>query len=80
MATRTMTAKAVAKPVSVPCSGGIPSLSSPAVKSPIPVSQHKPCPEEIRVRAYSKRVSAGRPPGNGVCFWLQAEKELCNQA
>jgi hypothetical protein len=31
---------------------------------------------EIRVRAYSKWVAAGRPQGDGVAFWLEAEREL----
>ena len=31
---------------------------------------------EVRVRAYTKWVSAGRPLGDGVNFWLEAEREL----
>jgi hypothetical protein len=30
----------------------------------------------IRVSAYEKWVAAGRPPGCGTNFWLEAEKEL----
>jgi hypothetical protein len=30
---------------------------------------------EIRYMAYSKWERAGRPPGDGVNFWLEAEKE-----
>jgi hypothetical protein len=33
-------------------------------------------PEKIRLRAYQKWEAAGRPPGNGVNFWVEAEKEL----
>jgi hypothetical protein len=33
-------------------------------------------PEEIRVRAYQKWEAAGRPGGDGVPFWLEAEQEL----
>jgi hypothetical protein len=33
-------------------------------------------PEEIRVRAYQKWEAAGRPGGDGVPFWLEAEREL----
>jgi hypothetical protein len=34
-------------------------------------------PEEvIRLRAYFKWEAAGRPEGDGVSFWLEAEKEL----
>jgi hypothetical protein len=32
--------------------------------------------EEIRLCAYRKWESAGRPPGDGVQFWLEAEAEL----
>jgi hypothetical protein len=32
--------------------------------------------EAIRVRAYKKWDQAGRPPGDGVSFWLEAEQEL----
>lgn len=31
--------------------------------------------EAIRTRAYYKWVEAGCPPGDGVCFWLEAEAE-----
>ena len=30
----------------------------------------------IRQRAYSKWEAAGRPPGDGACFWIEAEREL----
>jgi hypothetical protein len=33
-------------------------------------------PEEIRLCAYRKWEAAGRPPGDGVTFWLEAEQEL----
>jgi len=33
-------------------------------------------PSDIRVRAYQLWEAAGRPPGNGVHFWFEAEKEL----
>jgi hypothetical protein len=32
--------------------------------------------EDIRLRAYLKWEAAGRPKGDGVLFWLEAEKEL----
>jgi hypothetical protein len=32
--------------------------------------------QTIRLRAYQKWECAGRPAGNGVRFWLEAEKEL----
>jgi len=31
---------------------------------------------EIRVLAYRKWVSAGQPSGDGLQFWIEAEKEL----
>jgi len=30
----------------------------------------------IRIRAYQKWSAAGKPPGDGVTFWLEAEREL----
>ncbi len=33
--------------------------------------------ETIRVRAYQKWEWAGRPEGDGVAYWLEAESELC---
>jgi hypothetical protein len=35
-----------------------------------------PSPDDIRSRAYAKWVEAGRPPGDGVQYWLEAEREL----
>jgi hypothetical protein len=32
--------------------------------------------EVIRLRAYMKWEAAGKPPGNGVNFWVEAEREL----
>ncbi|HEY8506417.1 MAG TPA: DUF2934 domain-containing protein [Gemmataceae bacterium] len=32
--------------------------------------------EQIRRLAYQKWEAAGRPAGDGVSFWLEAEKEL----
>jgi hypothetical protein len=34
--------------------------------------------EEIRKLAYQKWEAAGKPPGNGVNFWQEAERELCH--
>jgi hypothetical protein len=79
MATKMKTAKAAVKAPSIPCAGSAILPAAPATCLS-PVSRHRPCPEEIRLRAYGKWVSAGRPPGDGVCFWLAAEQELCKQA
>jgi hypothetical protein len=35
-----------------------------------------PTEDEIRVRAYEKWEQAGRPDGDGVRFWVEAEEEL----
>ncbi len=32
--------------------------------------------EDIRLCAYRKWESAGKPTGNGIQFWLEAEQEL----
>ncbi len=32
--------------------------------------------QAIRERAYARWEAAGRPPGDGVSFWLEAEREL----
>jgi DUF2934 family protein len=36
-------------------------------------------PDEIRQLAYAKWEAAGKPPGDGSDFWLQAEKELLDR-
>jgi hypothetical protein len=33
--------------------------------------------ENIRLLAYRKWEAAGRPAGDGLCFWFEAERELC---
>ena len=38
-----------------------------------------PTPDEIRQLAYEKWEAAGKPPGDGSDFWLQAEKELVDR-
>jgi hypothetical protein len=35
-----------------------------------------PTDEQIRTRAYFLWVQAGRPSGDGLQFWLEAEREL----
>jgi hypothetical protein len=32
--------------------------------------------DEIRLCAYLKWEAAGKPPGHGTCFWVDAEREL----
>lgn len=38
-----------------------------------------PTPDEIRQLAYEKWEAAGKAPGDGSDFWLQAEKELLDR-
>lgn len=52
------------------------SLSATSGSPPPP---YKPMHAEIEVLAYQKWVSDGCPPGNGVDFWLEAEKDLIEQ-
>jgi hypothetical protein len=32
--------------------------------------------EQVRLHAYLKWEAAGKPPGDGALFWLEAEREL----
>jgi hypothetical protein len=34
------------------------------------------CADDIRRRAYEKWERAGKPPGDGVQFWLEAEQDM----
>lgn len=57
-----------------------PPAASPAPPRPAPVGPGADRPrvpdEAIRTRAYQKWEEAGRPDGDGVAFWLEAEREL----
>jgi hypothetical protein len=44
-----------------------------AVAAPV---NPRPVTEDIRRRAYQRWEAAGRPPGDGIKFWLEAEQEL----
>jgi hypothetical protein len=33
-------------------------------------------PQVVRVRAYQKWEAAGKPKGDGVSFWIEAEQEI----
>jgi hypothetical protein len=68
----TFIAKAV-KPRSVP---PVPKRPEVEASAAIPAASHVASPDEVRVRAYHKWVFAGKPPGDGVRFWLEAEREL----
>lgn len=51
-----------------------------AVRGPSPDGQvptaTSVCEEAIRLRAFQKWEAAGKPQGNGVQFWLEAEQQL----
>jgi hypothetical protein len=36
--------------------------------------------DQVRLRAYLKWEAVGKPPGDGVGFWLEAERELLPKA
>jgi hypothetical protein len=46
-----------------------PAAPTPPTCQPVPV-------EAIRLRAYQRWEAAGKPPGDGVNFWHEAEQEL----
>jgi hypothetical protein len=48
----------------------------PVVVSRTALPQRIPTQDEIRTRAYQKWEAAGRPDGESVLFWLEAEQEL----
>lgn len=55
-------------------------------KKPLPPRRVEPAPRSapkpratddvVRVAAYHEWEAAGRPPGDGVEFWLRAERKL----
>ena len=63
-----------------------PSLTAkskaPAAPGPAIPPQHVPVPhhDAVRNRAYLKWEAAGMPDGDGVNFWLEAERELLPRA
>lgn len=46
--------------------------NNPSVLETVP----GPCDDKVRLRAYEKWEAAGRPSGNEVGYWLEAEQEL----
>lgn len=57
-----------------------PKEMEPTAQIPPPT---QPCrcakEDDIRVCAYLKWESAGKPPGDGVQFWLEAEETLVHE-
>lgn len=44
--------------------------------APTPPTCHPVAVDEIRMRAYLRWEAAGKPEGDGVKFWLEAERQL----
>ncbi len=54
----------------------IPKARTPAATMPTELPVRTPTHDEIRARAYQKWEAAGRPDGDSLIFWLEAEQEL----
>jgi hypothetical protein len=56
-----------------------PKARSPkvAVQPKVNGAENEKSEENIRLLAYRKWEAAGRPIGDGLFFWLEAERELC---
>jgi hypothetical protein len=65
-----LTHPASAKPTSVPQPAVAPAAGSPVQKG------RQVSEEAIRLQAYLKWEGAGKPTGQEVRFWLEAEQEL----
>lgn len=50
------------------------------VSEPPTTSMATPSEENVRQRAYEQWQAAGCPEGDGVGFWLEAEREIASQA
>lgn len=68
--TATLAQSASVKPPSEPKAAVAPALEGQAQKA------KSACEEMTRLGAYQKWETAGKPQGNGVQFWLDAEQEL----
>lgn len=57
--------------------GSTPTTAQPAVASEDKsYNARSVCADDIRLCAYRKWEKAGKPTGDGVQFWLEAEQEL----
>jgi hypothetical protein len=65
----------LAKRVIAKTAGTLMTTNEPTASTAVATSR-RPAQEEIRTLAYAKWVDAGRPPGDGAHFWLEAEREL----
>jgi hypothetical protein len=75
--TATLERSAPATPPREPQGGRAPA---PAPGPPTPNGKAVCCEEDIRLCAYCKWEAAGKPGGDGVNFWLEAEKELLKRS
>jgi hypothetical protein len=54
-----------------------PSLSPSIGRTSVAIGPgHRPSEDDVRTRAYERWEAAGRPEGDGLQFWLEAEHEL----
>lgn len=51
--------------------------SQVAALSDMPCGRPDVCAKAISENAYHRWQAAGSPDGDGACFWLAAERELC---
>jgi Protein of unknown function (DUF2934) len=57
--------------------GGQAPTEPPTVASDVtPHTVREVTADDVRLRAYRRWESAGKPPGDGVQFWFEAEHEL----
>jgi hypothetical protein len=61
------------RPAAQPSLAG--AAARPKVSAP-PEARRTVSEEDIRLRAYLKWEAAGRPEGDDLSFWLEAEQEL----
>ena len=71
-----MTANKTANPRKKRVSPAPISQPTPVIEPANSERNGKPTANDIRARAYEKWEAAGRPSGDGVQYWLQAEAEL----
>jgi hypothetical protein len=66
------------KPVTHEKSRSIEPITTPTGFAPGTGAQRAPVvsADNLRLCAYQKWERAGRPPGDGIQFWLEAEQEL----
>ena len=58
---------------------GSKSKTSEAIPAKRRLAEKRTIPEGIiRIRAYQKWEAAGKPEGQSLRFWLEAERELSN--